>query len=99
MISLAKKLRKNNFSQISILLLLLILLIIGTLPGYIQGKWQWQEPPPIPQLGELKKIRRTGLTVSGWKTIEQTQKEIGQQKWSLQIIKNKNQLETLIFFQ
>ena len=87
MTSLSNLFRKNYFSQVAVLVLLLFLLIIGTVPGYFQGKWQWQEPPPVSQLKELKSLRQTGLTIPGWPTVEQKQKTIDKQKWSLQVVK------------
>jgi cyanoexosortase B-associated protein len=87
MSSLTKILSKNNFSQISILFLLIFLLVIGTVPGYITGKWQWQQPPSVSQLKELKNLRHVGLNIPGWQTIEQKEKEIGQHKWSVQVVK------------
>lgn len=89
MIYLSNLFRKNYFSQVVILVLLLFLLVIGTVPGYLQGKWQWQEPPPISKLKELRNLRRTGLTIPGWQTIEQKEKRIGNGKWSLQVVKQK----------
>ncbi|MDJ0675092.1 MAG: cyanoexosortase B system-associated protein [Calothrix sp. MO_167.B42] len=79
--------KKNYFSQVAVLLLLLSLLIVGTFPGYFQGKWQWQEPPPVSKLKELKSLRQTGLTIRGWQTVEQQEKTIDKQKWSLQVVK------------
>ncbi|MDJ0798190.1 MAG: cyanoexosortase B system-associated protein [Calothrix sp. MO_167.B12] len=79
--------RKNYFSQIAVLVLLLCLLFIGSLPGYLAGKWQWQEPPPVNKLTELKQLRQTGLTIPGWRTVKQQEKEIDRHKWSLQLVK------------
>ena len=91
MASLSNLFKKNYFSQIAVLLLLLFLFIIGTFPGYFQGKWQWQEPPPVSKLKELKSLRQTGLTIRGWQTIKQTPKTIDKQKWSLQVVKKQGE--------
>ena len=91
MSSLSNLFRKNYFPQIALLILLGLLLIIGAFPGYFQGKWQWQEPPPVSQLKELKSLRQTGLTIPGWQTVEQTEKIIDKQKWSLQLVKQQGE--------
>ncbi|BDI16492.1 hypothetical protein ANSO36C_22940 [Nostoc cf. commune SO-36] len=74
-------------SQVAALLLLLLLLAMAGLPGYLTGRWQWKQPPPITNLKELREIRKTGLTLPGWQNIEQTEQQIGEHKWSLQVIK------------
>ncbi len=82
----SKFFKERHFSQIVVLFLLLLMLAIGAIPGYLAGRWQWQEPPPITSLNKLKQIRQTGLTLPGWQTIEQAEQLIGEQKWSLQLI-------------
>lgn len=90
MISLSKFLKESQWNQVVALLLLLLLFAIGAVPGYLTGKWQWKQPPPITSLKTLKHIRNSGLTIPGWETVEQVQQEIGEQKWSLQVIKKQD---------
>ncbi len=87
MLSLSKFLHKKQLSHVAVLLLLLLLLLIGGVPGYLTGKWQWKQPPPVTSLKELKQIRTTGLTLPGWQTVDQAEQLVGEQKWSLQILK------------
>jgi cyanoexosortase B-associated protein len=87
MISLSKFLKEKQWTYVAVLLLLLLLLVIGGVPGYLTGRWQWKQPPPVVNLKELKQIRKAGLTLSGWQTVEQTEQSIGEHKWSLQILK------------
>ncbi|TBR60744.1 cyanoexosortase B system-associated protein [Westiellopsis prolifica IICB1] len=86
----SKLFKERYFAQVVTLLLLLIILIIGAVPGYLKGYWQWQEPPPVTNLKQLKRIRQIGLTLPGWQTVEQAEQPIGEQKWSLQLIKKQN---------
>jgi cyanoexosortase B-associated protein len=90
MISLSKFFQEKQLNHVLVLLLLLVLLAMGGVPGYLTGHWQWKQPPPVTSLKELKQIRKTGLTLAGWQTIEQAQQEIGEHKWSVQIIKKDN---------
>ncbi|MDF5710048.1 MAG: cyanoexosortase B system-associated protein [Nostoc sp. S4] len=87
MISFSKFFKQNQLSQVAALLLLLVLLVMGGVPGYLTGHWQWKQPPPVANLKELRQIRKTGLTIPGWQTVEQTEQQIGEHKWSLQVIK------------
>lgn len=86
----SKLFKERYFAQIVTLLLLLLILVIGAVPGYLKGNWQWEEPPPVTNLKKLKRIRQTGLALPGWQTIEQAEQPIGEQKWSLQLIKKQD---------
>ncbi|MEA5576991.1 cyanoexosortase B system-associated protein [Anabaena sp. UHCC 0451] len=90
MISLSNFFKKQQWSQIAVLILLLLLLAVGAVPGYLTGKWQWQQPPPVTKLKELKNIHKVGLSIPGWQTIQQSEAAVGQHKWSLQILQQKD---------
>ncbi|MDZ8240704.1 MAG: cyanoexosortase B system-associated protein [Nostoc sp. ChiQUE01a] len=94
MISFSKFFKENQLSRVAALLLLLLLLAMGGVPGYLTGHWQWKQPPPVASLKELKQIRKAGLTVPGWQTIEQAEQQIGEHKWSLQVIKKEGSDDT-----
>lgn len=93
---LLKSLKQQQLNQIAALLLLLLLLGIGAVPGYITGHWPWKQPPPITSLHALKQIRKVGLNLPGWQTIDQAEQQIGEHKWSLQIIKKEGALTQAI---
>jgi cyanoexosortase B-associated protein len=86
MVSLSKLVKERQYPQLAALLLLILLFVFAAVPGYLSGKWQWKQPPPIPTLKELRQIRHQGLDIPGWKTVEQTERTIGERKWSLQTI-------------
>ncbi|MBD2438701.1 cyanoexosortase B system-associated protein [Nostoc sp. FACHB-110] len=87
MLSLSKVLKEKQLSYIVVLVLLLLLLGLGGVPGYFTGRWQWKQPPPVTTLKELRKIRKTGLPIPGWQTVEQVEQQVGEHKWSLQVLK------------
>ncbi|MDM9381337.1 cyanoexosortase B system-associated protein [Chlorogloeopsis sp. ULAP01] len=82
----SKFFQQRYFSQGVALLLLLLLLALGAVPGYLTGRWQWQQPLPVTNLKQLRQIRQTGLTLPNWQTIEQAQQQIGEHKWSSQVL-------------
>ena len=86
MISFTKFLKGSQFSQVVALLLLLLVLFIGAIPGYLAGHWDWQELPRITSLKQLQSLPRKGLSLPGWQTVEQREQEIGGRKWSYQLI-------------
>ncbi|MFM2062731.1 MAG: hypothetical protein RLZZ507_2401 [Cyanobacteriota bacterium] len=90
MISLSKFFKQQQWSQVAVLILLLLLLGVGAVPGYLTGKWQWKQPPPVIKLKELKNIRQVGLNIPGWQTMEQLETPVGGNKWSLQILQQKD---------
>jgi cyanoexosortase B-associated protein len=87
----------DRILQIALLIFLSILLAIGTVPGYLAGQWQWQNPPAVKTLGELKQIRKQGIPIAGWNTIEQKSIVLGEHPWSIQTIQN-SQKETATVF-
>ncbi|NEU72683.1 cyanoexosortase B system-associated protein [Hassallia byssoidea VB512170] len=87
MISFSKLLKENQFPKLAALLLLLVLLVIGAVPGYMTGHWQWQKLPPITSIKQLRQLRQQGLNLPGWETIEKSQQQIGGRKWLMQINK------------
>ncbi len=87
MISFSKLLKENQFPKVVALLLLLVLLVIGAVPGYMTGHWQWQKLPPITSIKQLRQLRSQGLNLPGWQTIEKSQQQIGGHKWLMQINK------------
>jgi cyanoexosortase B-associated protein len=86
MIAFSKLTKERQFPQIVTLILLILLLVMGTLPGYMSGKWQWQKLPEVSNIKELRKISKKGLIIPGWQIVEQKQAEVGEGKWSRQII-------------
>ncbi|MBK1990452.1 cyanoexosortase B system-associated protein [Sphaerospermopsis aphanizomenoides BCCUSP55] len=90
MSSLSKLFQEKQRSQVVVLILLLLLLVVGAVPGYLTGKWPWQQPPSVAKLNQLKNIRKVGLNIPDWQTIQQSESQIGEHKWSLQILKQKD---------
>lgn len=86
--------KKNYIPHIFAFLLLILILLISGIPGYLSGNWQWKEPPSVTNLKEVKQIRKTGLNLSGWETVETAERQIGGQKWLWQKIKQKNSGKT-----
>ena len=97
MISLSRFFKERQFLQIAALLILVLLLAIGALPGYLnQGDWQWKEPPPVVNLGEIKQLRETGLTLPDWKITQQQEQKLGSGKWSVQVMEKGGKSQTAI---
>ncbi|MBD2347212.1 cyanoexosortase B system-associated protein [Anabaena subtropica] len=87
MIPLSKLLKQKHLTTLVVLLLFLLLLTVGAIPGYLSGRWQWKQPPPLANLNSLREIRNQGLKLPGWQTTDQAEQTIGQNKWSLQVVK------------
>ena len=86
-------------AKLILVVLLLALVGLGALPGYLSGQWRWMAPPKLTALAELRTIRQTGLTLPNWQTLEQAPVQIGEHKWSRQIIKGSDNTQaTLLLF-
>jgi cyanoexosortase B-associated protein len=89
--------KSDRILQITLLIFLSILLSIGTVPGYLAGKWQWQNPPSVKTLGDLKQIRKAGIVIPGWKNTEQKSVVLGEHPWSIQSIENEKKETAMVF--
>lgn len=87
----------DRLPRILLLLFLTVVLTIGAVPGYLAGKWQWQNPPAVKTLAQLKAIRQQGIQVAGWPTQEQRSVILGEHPWSIQQIKNDRNEEASLF--
>ncbi|NEO97491.1 MAG: cyanoexosortase B system-associated protein [Symploca sp. SIO2E9] len=72
--------------RIALLCFLVILIVIGAVPGYLRGNWSWSQLPPVVNLKQIRAIRKTGLKLGEWKTLKQETVELGGHKWSFQAI-------------
>ena len=87
----------DRFTRILLLVFLTIILTIGAVPGYLAGKWQWQNPPAVKALAQLRVIRKQGLQVPGWPTQEQRTVILDGHFWSIQQIKNDRNEDASLF--
>ncbi len=88
-----------QWSKVTLLLLLLILVAIGAVPGYLSSKWRWAEPPKVATLSQLTKLRQLGLAVPGWQIVDRKTPQVGEHKWLMQEMVNasKNKAILLLF--
>jgi cyanoexosortase B-associated protein len=83
--------QSSKAAKIILILILSILIIVGAIPGYLQGgKWTWLEPPGITNLGEIKSILNTGLSLPDWQILQQKKVRIGGKNWSVQVMQPEN---------
>lgn len=71
--------------------ILILLVVIGAGPGYLKGKWDWQDLPRVQNIKQISNLLKTGLNVPGWKTTEQTKTTIGGNEWSWQNLEREGQ--------
>ncbi|MGF1541475.1 MAG: cyanoexosortase B system-associated protein [Pleurocapsa sp.] len=71
--------------QIILILLLLISIFVGAMPGYLSGgQWQWSDLPKVPHLVAVKSGLNSGLELPNWTTIEHQKVRLGGKNWSIQ---------------
>lgn len=83
-------LKPHQVSKIAVLFFLLTLVIVGTMPNYLTGKWGWMKPLPIPTLKQLKNVRYQGLKIPGWETQLHKNISISGKRWLFQELSNNN---------
>ncbi len=90
MLSSAKILQKIQLPRLVLLIFLLIVLIVGAVPGYITGKWSWKNTAKITNIKALRKIKEDGLNIPEWEKISNQQILIADHKWLYQVVKKDN---------
>lgn len=88
--------KNEKLSKIILFLFLFIVIIVGAIPGYLSGHWRWEKPPEVTNIEKLRHLRKTGLTIENWQTVDKQSLNIGGLQWILQDIQNPNQTKALI---
>ncbi len=95
-IPLTKSLRLP-LSKTVLILMLAGLVCLGALPGYLTGgKWRWTAPPAVAVLSNLKTLKKDGLQVIDWQTIDLQTPVIGDHRWVQQTITNPTQIKATV---
>ena len=81
--------------KIALLLLLILIISIGAIPGYFSGNWSWADLPEI-KLNQLRELRKTSLNIPGWQTLDNQEIEFARQKWSAQLIRQNQEKPILL---
>lgn len=88
--------KNEKLSKIILFLFLFVVIIVGAIPGYLSGHWRWEKPPEVSNIEKLRNLRKTGLTIENWQTVDKQPLNIGGLHWILQEIQNPNQTKALI---
>lgn len=73
-------------SQWVVLAVLLVLLVVGAIPHYFSGQPSGAALPRVQVLSALGELRDTGVDVPGWDTLQQQTIELGDRRWSEQVL-------------
>jgi hypothetical protein len=93
------KKKKISLQRIILSIFLLVLVLAGVLPGYLQGgKWSWLDLAKNENQPQLLHIKAKGLEIPGWRIESQGKVQIGDKKWLIQEMVNKDQKFTLLLF-
>ena len=84
---LPKFFQQKQLAHVAVLLLFIMLLILRGIPGYMTGSWQWKQPPDVANLTALREMRKTGITLPNWQTVQQAEQLVSTSRWSFQILK------------
>ncbi len=95
---LPKSLRVN-LPKVVLLMILSGLFCLGALPGYLSGgKWRWTAPPQVAVLDNLGTLKKVGIEIPGWQTIEKAPTPLGDRTWMRQEIQAASTKATVLFF-
>lgn len=91
MMSLLKLKKQFSITQLLLIALLIAIVAMGAIPGYLNGKWSWSDLPKIENINRIKNLQKTGLTLPGWQTLQQQERLIGGNQWSVQLVEQPEQ--------
>jgi cyanoexosortase B-associated protein len=77
---------RSGFVKLLVILFVLAIALASAVPGYLGGKWTWQQTPQFENLSAFQAVLQDGLALPGWQTVDQQTIEIGGHKWSAQAI-------------
>ncbi|GEA28595.1 hypothetical protein MiAbW_03171 [Microcystis aeruginosa NIES-4325] len=80
--------KKLPGNYLLLLCLLLVLILGGILPNLISGQWSWVDQPRIRNIQKMSALQKSGIELSDLKTINQSQEQIGEGKWSVQVVES-----------
>jgi cyanoexosortase B-associated protein len=86
-----------DLAHLTLLFLLSLLVFIGAVPGYLAGQWPWRDLPRVANINQIRDLKNTGLTLPGWRTLQQTAVTIGNNPWSIQAIAKDGQLPVTLY--
>ena len=86
----------QKYTQFIALGFLTVLLVVGAIPGYLSGKWSWADMPQIQNKAQLQTIRKDGLNLSEWKTLEKKPLKLRGSEWWVQTVEHNNQTAILL---
>ncbi|NEQ22843.1 MAG: cyanoexosortase B system-associated protein [Microcoleus sp. SIO2G3] len=81
-----KSVRSPFILRFAVLIFLLVLVVVGAVPGYWTGNWSWATLPQVTNINQIRELRQTGLELPGWRTVGQKTVMIGGHQWSVQQI-------------
>ena len=90
---------KSNLPKVVLLLILGGLVCLGALPGYLAGgHWRWTAPPQVAALDNLKTLKKDGIEIPGWQTIDKAPTPLGDHTWMRQAIQDSTQTKATVLF-
>ncbi|MER3431980.1 MAG: cyanoexosortase B system-associated protein [Leptolyngbya sp. ERB_1_1] len=96
--SLPKSFRVN-LPKVVLLLVLSGIVCLGALPGYVSGgQWRWTTPPKVAALNNLNTLKKDGIEIPSWQTIEKQVTSIGDHNWMRQDIQDATQTKATVLF-
>jgi cyanoexosortase B-associated protein len=80
--------KKIPINYLLLMVLLLILILGGILPNLISGQWPWMDKPRIGNIQTMQALQKSGIELPNLKTVDQRQAQIGEGKWSVQMVES-----------
>jgi len=74
---------RKQWVQWSLVGVLAAIVAIAALPSYFSGQWPWSTPLEVPQISELRELKRTPLALRDWEIAVNQQVNISGSPWNL----------------
>jgi hypothetical protein len=93
----SRTISKQQIIRAILLLVLIVAIVAGSLPSYLNNQWSWANFPKATNIKQVKSILSTGIQLPDWNTYLQQPTEVGSHRWSLQLIGKTPENPILVF--
>ncbi|WP_069789230.1 cyanoexosortase B system-associated protein [Cyanobacterium sp. IPPAS B-1200] len=90
-----KKGKKSSY--LGLIIILILLIVIGVLPGYLRGgNWSWSSENEPSNMRLINSLKNDSISLEGWKTVERHRVRLSGKNWYWEVMEKDNLTASLL---